>query len=69
MAKQSSTYYISSIWAIGWILDWGYYIALALSKDSLAAKISAFGLGWIPAIFWPFHAAVELWLWLLKDVL
>ncbi len=56
---------ILALYACGWILDWGYLIALAKETDGVFNLITAVGAGWLLALLWPLHASVELWIWLL----
>ena len=58
--------YLVGIWLLGIPVDWAYWIAL-----SHVFKVEGFPIGvalmfgWVAGVFWPIHALVEIWNWVL----
>ena len=52
------------LYVFGGLMDWGYWIASGLPGGSWSVQSDFIG-GWFLAWFWPLHAAVEFWKWVL----
>lgn len=55
-------YGLVGLWALGIPVDWAYWIA---TREDEVERVAATIFGWGLALFWPMHALVELWWWLL----
>ncbi len=53
------------LYLFGWITDWGYYMARAMQEENIWITSGSILLGWLPALLWPLHGAIEFWSWIL----
>ncbi len=57
--------FLGWIYAIGWLGDWAYWIAVGWPIQGEVNHVAPALSGWAPAFFWPLHALSELWQWVL----
>lgn len=64
--KGRTTDILASLYVIGILIDWTYWIAIGweLRIGEINHGVPVI-LGWVPAIVWPLHLFVKIWDWIL----